>query len=93
MKHIAIAVLMLFAMPVIAAEAPDPIYTPPPPLCTTEMNFIIRDANGNVMDQTTYNRNFPLDCTTTVLYKYKWLLRTVEHGKAAVERLTGVDME
>jgi len=93
MKHIAIAAFILVAFPVVAAEAPDPVYTPPPALCTTEMSYIIRDANGNVMDETNYIRNFPLDCTTAVLFKYKWLLRTVDHGKDAVKRLTGVDME
>jgi len=93
MKQLFIAATMLFAMPVISAEALDPIYTPPPALCTTDMTYTIRDANGAIMDETTYSRNFPLDCTTAVLFKYKFLLRSIEHGKAAVETLTGVDME
>ena len=84
-------VLLLLPLSAIAQEGP--IYTPPTPVCTAEISYIIRDTNGTVMDSTVFNRNWPVDCVTSVLLKYKFISDAYTSGRREFTELSGVAVE
>jgi len=58
-------------------------------LCSTEIRYVIKDSNGNIMDDTKYTRLWPLDCVTQVQGKYLMLQAVFGQGEARFKQLSG----
>jgi len=84
-------VLLLLPLSAIAQERQ--VYTPPEPVCSAEISYIIRDGNGNVMDSTVFNRNWPIGCVESTLLKYKFIADAYTSGRREFTELTGVAVE
>ncbi len=61
----------------------------PVPTCTHKVSYTIYDSAGNVMDDTTYTRNWPLDCFTSTKLKYETIRKLVNNGEAQFNALIG----
>ena len=91
MKKFLIA--LAFVFPLSASAQERTVYTPPTPVCTAEISYIIRDSSGSVMDSTVFNRNWPIDCITSTLLKYKFISDAYTSGRREFTELTGVAVE
>lgn len=90
MKRIMVGSILgisLFGMAGVAVAEP---YVPTGPLCSIERTYVIKDMNGNVMDETTYINYWPIDCVTRVQIKYRQIGIDLDNGKAEFQRLLGV---
>ena len=80
--------IISFALMLVAGTALAE-YVPPVPTCSTEITYTIKDSNGQVMDETTYVRAWPIDCVTQVQAKYLMLHQIFGQGEARFKQLTG----
>lgn len=78
MKKILCAVFMMFPMTAFSDEN----------ICTHSMVYTIFNERGDVMDRTTYERNWPLTCHQSVQLRYETLQRLVSDGKAQYEAMS-----
>ena len=85
MKKLFIAVLAFVPMLAIAQGA----YQAPAALCTTEISYLIKDADGNVRDSTVYKRSWPIDCATSTRLKYEVLGESLKLGDKQFKALGG----
>ena len=86
MKRLILAVIMMSMSGMVSAVES---YIPPIALCSTEITYTIRDADGKPMDQTTYRRDWPIDCVTQVKAKYLMLQRIFNAGESRFKAMTG----
>ncbi len=89
MKKLLISVLAFVPMLAIAQGA----YQPPAALCTTEISYLIKDADGNVRDSTVYKRSWPIDCVTSTRLKYEVLGESLRGGEKQFKQLLGETAE
>ena len=84
---------VLLLLPLSAFAQEGPIYTPPEPVCSAEISYVIRDSNGTVMDSTVFNRNWPIGCVASTLLKYKFISDMYTSGRREFTELTGQAVE
>lgn len=86
MKRLLAAALLVTSGVAFAAE---PAYAPPLAVCSTEITYTIKDASGNVMEETNYARAWPIDCVTQVKGKYLMVQKMFTAGEARFNQLSG----
>ena len=81
--------LLAVALLTVSGMATAVEYVPPAALCSTEITYTIKDASGNVMDETNYVRAWPIDCMTQVRLKYTMLGIVIDQGEKSFKVMTG----